>query len=204
MDATEMPFRQRRQTNISARRNENRPRMFGLKSCRDVLEKLTREVDRLRSATIDVDASDHAINCGMTAWHMTRWVWAEINDRPELLVRLAKAAGITPQDFDLDAFRNYVVARLGLSGKYAAPISNAGKPGGGRDRKGETEFETVNTTTLVVLQSTSCLTAIPDTISAFAPKVIDERGRRALIGNIDAMVGFWTAFLADNNIEALS
>ena len=49
---------------------------FGLKTPRDMLQKLERELHRLSNATFDPnDVVDHSINCAMTEWLMVDWVW---------------------------------------------------------------------------------------------------------------------------------
>src|SRR5262245_23870589 len=54
------------------------PKTFAMQSSRDVLEKLRREIDRLAGPIIRQDIVDNGLNAAMTAWHLTDWVWREI------------------------------------------------------------------------------------------------------------------------------
>lgn len=53
---------------------------FGLKSPAELIEKLEREINRLRAAEKPGSEdhkrqADHAINCALTAWHISDWVF---------------------------------------------------------------------------------------------------------------------------------
>jgi len=54
---------------------------FALNGCRDLLEKLRYETGRLNTTErFDVMGRGYiAFNCAVTAWHMTDWVWAELD-----------------------------------------------------------------------------------------------------------------------------
>ena len=54
---------------------------FGLRGCRCLLEKLRYETSTLNTtARHDVTGRAYiAFNCAVTAWHMTDWVWAELD-----------------------------------------------------------------------------------------------------------------------------
>jgi len=54
---------------------------FGLRGCRDLLEKLRYETGSLNTTERhDVTGRAYiAFNCAVTAWHMTDWVWAELD-----------------------------------------------------------------------------------------------------------------------------
>jgi hypothetical protein len=51
---------------------------LAINSSRDMLEKLRREMDRLAGSIIRQEIVDHGLNAAMTAWHLTDWVWREI------------------------------------------------------------------------------------------------------------------------------
>lgn len=66
---------------------------FALRGCRDLLEKLRYETGSLNTTErFDVTGRAYiAFNCALTAWHMTDWVWAELDqDQRE---RIQKCAG---------------------------------------------------------------------------------------------------------------
>src|SRR5215469_2108584 len=63
---------------------------LAMQSSRDMLEKLRREIDRLAGSIIRQDIVDNGLNAAMTAWHLTEWVWKEIQGstrRPTLTAR---------------------------------------------------------------------------------------------------------------------
>jgi hypothetical protein len=66
------------------------PKTLAMQSSRDMLEKLRREIDRLAGSIIRQDIVDNGLNAAMTAWHLTDWVWREIQGstrRPTLTAR---------------------------------------------------------------------------------------------------------------------
>jgi hypothetical protein len=58
----------------------SRPHTFALENCRNLLDKLKREIDRLRSAASDDfnTHNDSAFNAAVTAWHLCDWVFADM------------------------------------------------------------------------------------------------------------------------------
>src|SRR5262245_31112768 len=54
------------------------PKTLAINSSRDMFEKLRREIDRLAGSIIRQEIVDHGLNAAMTAWHLTGWVWREI------------------------------------------------------------------------------------------------------------------------------
>jgi hypothetical protein len=81
------------------------PHTFDLQGCRDMLDKLVRELQRMGRATEDrASLGDHAVNFALTAWHLVDWVWAEIRKDYPLRLKLAKEVGCAPAAFDRDQF----------------------------------------------------------------------------------------------------
>lgn len=66
-----------------------KPQTFDVRSCRDLRDKLERELERLRRATSHEDVIDHGMNFVLTAWHLVDWTWAGMKHTPELRSRLA-------------------------------------------------------------------------------------------------------------------
>jgi hypothetical protein len=59
----------------------SRDKTFALESCRDLLNKLEREIERLREATAREDVAgmaDIAFNASVTAWHLCDWVFGDM------------------------------------------------------------------------------------------------------------------------------
>jgi hypothetical protein len=99
---------------------------FGLRSCRDMRDKLERELGRLASATNRDDLIDHGINAALTAWHLTDWAWVDLGHRPELRAQLSREARVNAGSFSLDDFRRLVV-RLCPDLAYCRIVTNDAK-----------------------------------------------------------------------------
>ena len=52
---------------------------FALGTPADLLEKLSREIERFRQD--EQNQSDHAFNFAVTAWHITDWVYKDTRQR---------------------------------------------------------------------------------------------------------------------------
>jgi hypothetical protein len=56
-----------------------REKTFKLENCRDLYNKLQREIDRFNADPTDLHARvDHAFNVVVTAWHLCDWVYADL------------------------------------------------------------------------------------------------------------------------------
>ena len=55
----------------------SQPQTFALENCRSLLDKLEREIKRLRE-TDGPERSDHAFNAAVTAWQLCDWVFADM------------------------------------------------------------------------------------------------------------------------------
>jgi hypothetical protein len=80
---------------------------FGLRDSRDILEKLTWELGNLflRQRYDIAVCQYHAFNCAVTAWHVTDWLWQDVESSPALRTRLEKEIGPLKND---KAFQKYV------------------------------------------------------------------------------------------------
>jgi hypothetical protein len=117
-------------------------RPFGLRSCRDMRDKLERELERL-AATIDRDELvDHGINAPLTAWHLTDWTWGDLVHKPELRAQLAREAASNAGSFSLDDFRRLVV-RLCPDLAYCRIVTNDAKHLGSDRHDDDPTFTTV-------------------------------------------------------------
>jgi hypothetical protein len=59
----------------------SRDKTFALESCRDLLNKLEREIERFRAASNNNDVAsmaDIAFNASVTAWHLCDWVYGDM------------------------------------------------------------------------------------------------------------------------------
>ena len=101
------------------------PRTFELRSCRDMMRKMERELDRVKDSGSDRGAlTDHGINFAWTAWHMADWVWADMTDRQRRQVALE--AGSNPDRFELAEFQPYLCRKIGELA-YCRIIATAAK-----------------------------------------------------------------------------
>lgn len=104
-------------------------RVFDLRSCRDLLGKLERELVRLEYSRDRSDRADHGANFAIWAWQLTHWVYAEIEARPPLRKRLAHACGAAEDALDLARFQRYVQSSQSCSGLACCrAIATAIKP----------------------------------------------------------------------------
>jgi hypothetical protein len=55
-------------------------RTLEFREAADFLQKLNREIARVRDVKETTDVIDHATNAAMTAWHLTDWVWHDIEE----------------------------------------------------------------------------------------------------------------------------
>jgi hypothetical protein len=65
-------------------------RPFGMTSCRDMLNKLEREITRFASSAERDEIVDHALNAAMTAWHLAEWTWPDTAHSAGLRERIAE------------------------------------------------------------------------------------------------------------------
>jgi len=91
------------------RQEQRAQKAFGLRDSRDLLEKLRWELSNLfQRQRYDIAVCQyHAFNCAVTAWHMTDWLWHDINSSPTLKSKLQQK--ITPMN-RCDEFQSYVRA----------------------------------------------------------------------------------------------
>lgn len=84
-------------------------------SCRQMLNKLAREIERVETNLDRDDASDHGTNAAWTAWHLADWFWADIRDINKkdgrTIAALAAEFGANPSSFGLDEFKRRVIER---------------------------------------------------------------------------------------------
>jgi len=77
---------------------------FGLNTAYSMVRKAWREYERCSKATNSDDRRDAAINCAITLWHMTDWVWAGIAPMAATsreVAKLLEVSGRRPEKSDL-------------------------------------------------------------------------------------------------------
>ena len=154
----------------------NRQQTF-YENCRDLLEKLDREIDRYRSI---VGRDDHnvveklkdiAFNASVTAWQLGDWVFKDMTDEQR------KRLGFN----DIEALRKH--ARTNCRALYlcrhAAPASKHWEV---------REFPDPNIQTIVTHENGWRIIFVDDNKRSEADQVFDEA------------LGFWTNFIYGNRI----
>ncbi len=66
-----------------------REKTFKLENCRDLYNKLEREIDRFKQEqTNPLFLSDHAFNTVVTAWHLCDWVAADLTPEQKIGLKI--------------------------------------------------------------------------------------------------------------------
>lgn len=82
---------------------------FGLHSAYDMVRKAWREHQRCVNATSSDDRRDAAINCAITAWHLTDWIWAGISSTTASRPEVAELLGVRGRRPEKDDFVKWAI-----------------------------------------------------------------------------------------------
>ncbi|HJS33520.1 MAG TPA: hypothetical protein VJ924_16115 [Alphaproteobacteria bacterium] len=102
---------------------------FGIVDVGDMLDKATRELDRLKATERDAEVRDHAVNFAWTAWHIADWAWEEIKDAGRVAEITAKVAAALAGDTKwqnaqpLNRFREYIRQTFIPDLEYCGPVA---------------------------------------------------------------------------------
>jgi hypothetical protein len=169
---------------------------FDVKTCRGMLNKLERERERIDEAGGDREKlSDHGINFAVTAWHLTDWVWRDMKPMHELRARIAKAAGVPPQTFELTDFQRHVCAQC-QEMVFCQAICTASKHVSADPKTlGQGNY-------LKTIASDFSLPATPVSGlgTVWVLKIIDGDERRPAEPIFDAVLRFWKQFIFNNKV----
>jgi hypothetical protein len=80
-----------------------------IKDCRDMLDKLLREIKRIETCRDRQDAADHCCNAALTAWHLHDWVWRDIKTNWDVHAAICRSAGLAPCRLDEARFGQIVL-----------------------------------------------------------------------------------------------
>ncbi len=126
---------------MAARTEKSATATFDLRSCRNMLSKLEREIRRARDATSREDLADHCTNGAWTAHHLFERVWADMKGNWTVKAAVAKEAGKPPGDFDRDAFEDFVQSASQCPElAYCRLIAEESKHVGAARRSGDPAF----------------------------------------------------------------
>lgn len=164
-------------------------RTFDLRSCRDVCEKLQRELQDLQNETDRERRTDHALNFAVTAWHLIDWIW-EARERGILEFRreLATAAQQWPSGPEgFSEFRKYICAKCPQL-RYCDVIATSAKHLAVEPRKKRPEIETTASASLTI-------SGIP------ILKIVDGQDRLETGQIFAGILDFWSEFVYGQTIE---
>lgn len=82
---------------------------FGLQSGYDMVRKAWREHQRCLKAVSSDDRRDAAINCAITAWHLTDWIWAGMASGSALRPEVADLLGVRGRRPTKDDFVKWAI-----------------------------------------------------------------------------------------------
>lgn len=165
-------------------------RSFDIESCRDLYNKLDRELERLRNATRRDDQTDHALNFAISAWHMTDWTWASACRDPQKKVALAKLAGIPPGQFNKDSWARHMAQNPNIA--ICQGIATAAKHVGADMATFETGFNLAAVERLDDVSSVDKLLSFDDLQTGWTLKVVEGTERRDAIPIFERVLQTWT------------
>jgi hypothetical protein len=149
-----------------------RDKTFAFASCRDMLDKLKREIDRYaRVDGSDVEAmKDLAFNIAVTGWHLCDWVFMDLTPAQRDALNIHSLAQM--QERALTSRALHVFRQVATASKHWA-ISNRPDPA-----------------------VTAVVAAVPDWRIWFE----DEQGELSATEAFELALHFWTAFIFQNKI----
>lgn len=179
---------------------------FDLVNCRDLLQKLERELDRIRQCDDREELADLGFNFAVTAWHLTDWVWADITSKHDLKVLLAARANKSASKFGLAEFRDWM-RKLSEDLNHCRLIATASKHVGAERRPGDPGSFTA---TGSVSFSGGPTGAGPHGAAPHGAyyekwvlKIIVNGERKPGLDVFDRVCRFWKHFIDDNKIGYL-
>src|SRR5947209_4344327 len=95
-----------------------RDKTFAFESCRDVLDKLDREIDRYRKVNgKDIEAmKDLAFNISVTAWHLCDWVYGDLTAAQRHTLKIEKLTDL--QKIALENRELYLCRQAAIASKH--------------------------------------------------------------------------------------
>lgn len=75
---------------------------FGLNTAAGMAHKAWRDYERFKAARTTGDRIDAALNCAITLWHMSEWVWAGIAAHDRHSTAVAATLGVSGRPMEKD------------------------------------------------------------------------------------------------------
>ena len=172
---------------------------FGIQDSRAMLDKLGRELRRMRESSFArEDLVDSGVNFAITAWHLVEWVWADIKGQYSLIASLAREAGTPAKEFGCEQLRAYAL-RGCPSLEVCGAIANSAKHVGAEKVPKDVEE------TLVSAASASALGAISLGTTRLGVehvlKIVSLGLRLPALTIFEAVFEWWQTFLDRHHIS---
>ncbi len=181
------------------RSTTDRSATFDLVDCRDLLQKLEREMDRIRRCNRREELADLGFNFAVTAWHLTDWVWADIKGVHGLKTALAAEASVRAPEFNFNEFRD-LLRRRSDDLNYCRLIATASKHVGVEPLPGDPDAFTATGSAgpSSVLLGGAPLATSPLAVAGsgkYVLKIIVDGERIPAVKVFERVLEFWTQFI---------
>jgi len=188
--------------------NYDQPRhTFGLNNCRDLCEKLNRELFRLNTEIErghDREAiADHAVNFAVTAWHLIDWIWCSYKDNRLQLHKDAMTASQAWKNFE--DFKKYILDRepklhsCGLIANTAKHLVLTDKRWA--DQNDTSAVFIAAESQVVVGGEEVVIDGENVVVSIWKPTIVDGDDCHDACAEFAAISSFWTHFVHGETIE---
>ena len=169
---------------------------FDFKNCRDLVEKLNRELLRFESAIERENQADHAINFSMTAWHLIDWTFSA-GRGGSLTFNLSD--GTEPSWTTLREYRRYMFSRCSDL-RLMDVIANTGKHRMIKRQPTRPELS-VTASSIATMADWGRLSDISRLNQQFIWKIVDGEDRRTWKNVFSGVSAFWHAFVYGETSE---
>src|SRR5262245_52210928 len=158
---------------------------FALENCRNLLDKLKREIDRFQAAGNEIeDCKDFAFNAAVTAWQLCDWVFAD----------MTSAQRDKYQIHNVNQMREY--ARYHCRALHLCRQAATASKHYTVDQHSDPNVEIV-----VTVNSSSPPAQIPTQVAlGCSVYFVDGREKREAVDVFGDAFQFWTDFIYKNNI----
>jgi hypothetical protein len=186
--------------------SERYAKVFDLRSCRDLLGKLERELLRMEYSLDRFDRADHAANFAIWAWRLTDWVYAEMIGRAPLRKRLAEACDTTVDAVDLHRFQHFLQGPRGCPGLACCRAIALAAENVGSDNDQSAPDEVVASAVIITLHSaaTGRRPSVELTRWQASQWLLRAGGSHEAVPDVELfqdVLQFWTDFIYDNHID---
>lgn len=169
---------------------------FDFQNCRDLVEKLNRELIRFESAPNREDQADHAINFCMTAWHLIDWT---LSAGQSGALTFSLTDGTEPNWTDVSEYRTYLFSRCSEL-RFMDVIANTWKHRVINAKPNRPEIS-VTASSIATMADWDRLSEISTLNQQFTWKLVEGEERKAWKHVFSAVSAFWHAFVYGETSE---